>query len=184
MEAVLSPFRSVGVWWAGAARRARLVVGALVVIIIGGMGLTPNGVFGVTLIWPQIALIAAVGWGRAGLAFSPMILLIAFGFVMDIKEFSPLGCFSLVYLITYGASAGVSQTFDIERSPGMNYGLPLLMLLFGMIVLWILASLSGGHFERVVPFVSTLLATVFVHMLISPVFDLGDRQVWLGGGTR
>ena len=55
--------------WENARPRSRLVVGALVVAMIGLVGLTPKSFFGVPLAWPYVGLIAAVGWGRSGLGF-------------------------------------------------------------------------------------------------------------------
>ncbi len=169
-------FGSVTRWWEGARARVRLAVGAGLVGVLGLTGLTPNVLFDLTLSWPYAALIAAVGWGRSGLAFGPMVMLVLFGFAQDVTASAPLGCFALVNLATYGASAGVSQTFDIERSRGMNYGLPVLMLIMGMVLVWLLASFASAHMVRVIPLISVLLATIFLHMLIAPVFDLGIRR--------
>lgn len=163
-------------WWGGARARLRLAVGFVLVAMIGLGGLTPNVFFGLTLSWPYAALIAAVGWGRSGLAFGPMAALTLFGFAQDVTTSAPLGCFALVNLATYGASASVSQMFDIERSQGMNYGLPILMLVFGMFLVWLLASFATAHVARIAPLFSALLATIFLHMLIAPVFDLGIRR--------
>jgi len=183
MNAVMALFGSVSRWWHGSRARVRLVVGVLLVAVIGLTGLTPNVLFGETLSWPYAALIAAVGWGRSGLAFTPMAALLLFGFAQDVTASAPLGCFALVNLAAYGVSSGFSQTFDIERSQGMNYGLPLVILVFGMILVWLLASFSSNHVVRAVPLISAFLATVFLHMLIAPVFDLGIRRGGHAGAT-
>lgn len=176
MSRGLPQLAGLGRWWQSSRARTRLAVGGLIVVMIGVAGLTPNVLFDVTLSWPYAALIAAVGWGRSGLGFGPMILLLGFGFAQDVTASAPIGCFALVNFVTFGASAGLSQTFDIERSPGMNYGLPLALLAFGMLMVWLLASFAGGHIVRVVPLISAFLATLFLHMLIAPVFDLGIRR--------
>lgn len=182
MSEALRLFRPVGDWWQGARARIRLALGALLVAVIGLLGLTPNVLFDVTLSWPYAALIAAVGWGRSGLGFAPMAVLAMFGFAQDVTASAPLGCFALVNLVAYGASAGLSQTFDIERSPGMNHGLPIAILLLGMAMVWLLASFSSNHLARLVPLISAFLATLFLHMLIAPVFDLGIRRGASGSG--
>jgi len=176
MSRQASRLLSVTRWWQSARARARLAIGAIVVIVIGLGGLTPNVLFDVTLSWPYAALIAAVGWGRSGLGFGPMTLLLVFGLAQDVTASAPIGSFALINFATFGASAALSQTFDIERSPGMNYGLPLVLLAFGMVLVWLLASFASGHVVRIVPLFSALLATVFLHMLIAPLFDLGIRR--------
>jgi len=151
----------------------------LLVAAIGLLGLTPNVLFDVALSWPYAALIAAIGWGRSGLGFAPMAVLVVFGFAQDVTASAPLGCFALVNLVAYGASAGL---FDIERSQGMNYGLPVAILFLGMAMVWLLASFSSNHLARLVPLMSAFLATLFLHMLIAPVFDLGIRRGANGSG--
>ncbi len=183
MSEALRLFRPVVDWWQSARARVRLVMGALLVAAIGLLGLTPNVLFDVALSWPYAALIAAIGWGRSGLGFAPMAVLVVFGFAQDVTASAPLGCFALVNLIAYGASAGLSQTFDIERSQGMNYGLPVAILFLGMVMVWLLASFSSSHLARLVPLMSAFLATLFLHMLIAPVFDLGIRRGASGSGV-
>lgn len=169
--------------WAGARPRVRLFIGAIVVAILGLAGLTPHVWFDLTLTWPYAALIAAVGWGRSGLAFTPMALLVMFGIAQDVTSSAPLGCYALVNLVTYGTSAGLSQTFDIERSAGMNFGLPIALMALGMCLVWLLASFAGGYIARIIPLISAFLATLFLHMLIAPVFDLGIRRGSHAGGA-
>ncbi|MEO0550679.1 MAG: hypothetical protein AAFZ91_12225 [Pseudomonadota bacterium] len=175
MSGSLSPVSVVLRWWANARPRLRLVVGSILIGLIGLMGLTPNVFFGAALSWPYMALIAAIGWGRAGLGFSPMLVLIAFGFAQDVTASAPLGSFALVNLATYGITAALYQAFDAERSPGVNYGLPLALLFIGMSFVWLLASLSSNHAVRFSPLLASLLATVFVQMIVAPLFDLGVR---------
>lgn len=181
MSRAMPRLLSLSRWWHSARARTRLAVGAGLVMGIGLAGLTPNVFFDLTLSWPYAALIAAVGWGRSGLGFAPMILLALFGFAQDVTASAPIGSFALVNFLTFGASSGLSQTFDIERSPGMNYGLPLVLIGFGMMLVWLLASFAGGHIVRVVPLISAYLATIFLHMLIGPLFDLGIRRGDSGG---
>lgn len=183
MSRKASLFSIITSWWQTARPRLRLAVGAFLLTVIGLAGLTPVVFFSMTMSWPYAALIAAAGWGRSGFGFGPMALLILFGFAQDVTSSAPLGSFALVNLATYGASVGVSQTFEIERSRGMNYGLPMLMLIFGMSLVWILASLAGGHVVRVAPLFSALLATLFLHILIAPVFDLGIRRGTTAGAS-
>ena len=175
MSGALSPLSAVFRWWEAARPRLRLAVGAVLIGLIGLMGLTPNVLFGTTISWPYMALIAAIGWGRAGLGFTPMLILIVFGFAQDVTASAPLGSFALVNLATYGITAVLYQAFDAERSPGVNYGLPLVLLFIGMSFVWLLASLSSSYPVRVTPLMASLLATLFVQMMVAPLFDLGVR---------
>lgn len=163
-------------WWASTRARVRLIVGSAIVILIGLAGLTPNVMFDIALSWPYAALIAAAGWGRSGLGFGPMVALIAFGIAQDITSDAALGVHALVNLLTFGFSALVSQTFDIERSQGMAYGLPVVSIGLGVMMIWTLASVSSGFIERVVPMLAVFLSTVLVHIIIGGVFDLGIRR--------
>ncbi len=149
--------------------------------MIGLTGLTPNVFLGQTLVWPYAALIAAAGWGRSGLAFGPLILLVCFGLAQDVTSGAPIGCFALVNVLVFGASASLSQTFDMERSPGMNFAVPVLAILLGFALVWMVASLSGGHIARIAPLVGAFLATVFVNVIAGRLFDLGVRRGLPGG---
>lgn len=169
-------FRPVLLWWVRARPRLRLLVGAAIVAVIGLAGLTPNVMFDIALSWPYAALIAAAGWGRSGLGFGPIIALILFGVAQDITSDAALGAHALVNLLAFGFSALVSQTFDSQRSQSMAYGLPILSIGLGVFLVWLLASISGGHAERVTPMLAVFLSTVFVHMIAAPIFDLGIRR--------
>ncbi len=176
MKQLRNMFATLQRWWREAPARSRLAIGAILVAIIGVMGLTPNVIFGQTLIWPYAGIIAAAGWGRSGLAFAPMVLLVFFGIAQDVTGGAPIGCFALVNILVFGASAGLSQTFDMERSPGMNFAVPVMALAIGFILVWILASLSGGYIARAAPLISAFFATLFAHVVLSGLFDLGVRR--------
>ena len=163
-------------WWAQSRPRMRLLVGSTVLAVIGLTGLTPNVMFDIALSWPYAALIAAAGWGRSGLGFGPMIALVLFGIAQDITSDAALGVHALVNLLTYGFSVLVSQTFDVQRSQSIAYGLPILSIGLGVSLVWLLASVSSGHAERVLPMFAVFLSTVFIHMIAAPVFDLGIRR--------
>ena len=169
--------------WENARPRARLAIGVLLVILIGMVGMTPKSLFGVQLSWPYIALIAAVGWGRSGIAFGPMAVLLLFGFAQDASQ-APWGSHGLANLLTYGLAAAVSQMADTERSPILSFFLPVVTLFFGIMLVWLVASVSSGHFVRVTPMLTAYFATLVVHMLIAPLFDLGVRRgVATGAGA-
>ncbi|MEL7540542.1 MAG: hypothetical protein AAGJ51_06530 [Pseudomonadota bacterium] len=162
--------------WENARPRSRLVIGALVVALIGLVGLTPKSFFGVPLAWPYVGLIAAVGWGRSGLGFGPMVFLLLFGFAQDASQ-APWGSHGLACLLTYGFSAMVTQMADTERTPLLSFALPVVTLFFGIALVWLTASISSGHLVRITPMLTAYFATLVVHMLISPLFDLGARRV-------
>ena len=176
MNALMQQLAAISRWWQSARARLRLLIGAVVVAAVGLAGLTPQIWFGLSLTWPYAALIAAVGWGRSGLAFTPMALLMLFGFAQDVTSSAPMGCFALVNLATYGASAALNQTFDIERAAGMNFFLPVGLLVLGVVLVWLLASFAGGYVARALPLVSAFFSTLLLHTLIAPVFDLGIRR--------
>jgi len=173
----------VSMWWARAGLRTRLLIGAILVAVIGLAGLTPNSLFSLNVSWPYAAFIAAAGWGRSGLAFSPMVILLTFGFIQDETSFAPLGMFGLLNIIILGFSAWLHQTFDTERSPVLSYGLPILVIVAGFIMLWIFASIVSSYPVRIVPILGALLSTICVHMIAAPVFDLGLRHQLTGQGA-
>ncbi|MEO0608650.1 MAG: hypothetical protein AAFY82_10495 [Pseudomonadota bacterium] len=174
---------TVALRWEAAGPRARLVVGALVVALIGMVGLTPKSLFGVPLAWPYVGLIAAVGWGRSGIAFAPMAVLVLFGFAQDASQ-APWGAHGLANLLIFGLAALVNQTFDTERTPFLSFILPVVTLFSGIALVWLVASVSSGHVVRVTPMLTAYFATLVVHMLIAPLFDLGTRaNVTRGGGV-
>ena len=173
---------SLAVRWEAARPRLRLLVGALVVLVIGMVGLTPKSFFGVPLAWPYVGLIAAVGWGRSGIAFGPMVLLVLFGFAQDASQ-APWGSHGLANLLIFGLSAMVHQMFDTERTPFLSFILPVVTLFSGIALIWIVASISSGHIVRVTPLLTAYFATLVVHMLIAPLFDLGVRRNAANGGN-
>lgn len=166
---------AVGHWWRNARPVMRLGIGAALVTLIGLTGLTPTLFFGVALAWPYAALIAAIGWGRGGFAFSPVLFLILFGLAQDVTTSAPLGSFGLINLLVYGASAILHQTFDSERSPELVFALPLLLLVFAFLVVWGLASLVSGHVTRMEPLFAALVSTTVLQLVLAPVFELGVR---------
>lgn len=173
---------SMAMRWDAARPRARLTVGVVVVVLIGLVGLTPKSLFGVPLAWPYVGLIAAVGWGRSGIGFGPMVLLVMFGFAQDASQ-APWGSHGLANLLTFGLSAMVHQMFDTERTPFLSFILPVVTLFSGITLVWFVASISSGHFVRVTPMLTAYFATLVVHMLISPLFDLGIRRSVPSGGA-
>lgn len=165
--------------WENARPRSRLVIGALIVATIGLVGLTPKSVLGVPLTWPYVGLIAAVGWGRSGLGFGPMIFLVLFGFAQDASQ-APWGSHGFANLLTYGLSAMVTQMADTERTPILSFALPVVTLFFGISLVWLTASIASGHFVRITPMLTAYFATLVVHMLIAPLFDLRARRRAVG----
>lgn len=174
---------SLALRWENARPRSRLGVGVCVVILIALVGMTPKSFFGLPLAWPYIALIAATGWGRSGLGFGPMVFLVLFGFAQDASQ-APWGSHGLANLLTFGMSAMVAQMADTERNPILSFLMPVFTLLFGITLIWMLASVSSGHVVRVTPVLTAYFATLVAHMLISPLFDLNARGSVGNGATR
>lgn len=177
-----SPFFSSLVrLWREAGPTSRLVVGTLIVIIIGVVGLTPKTLFGTELVWPYAALVAAIGWGRSGVAFRPMALLVFLGIAQDVSAYAPLGCFGFINLAVFGLSATVSRAFDRERAPIISTVAPVVLYAFAFSLVWLLASFASGHAVQISPLITTFAVTYLLHMLIAPVFDLGRRIVPMTG---
>ena len=172
---------SLALRWENAPPRTRLAIGGLIVILIGLAGLTPKSFFGMTLAWPYVGLIAAVGWGRSGLRFGPMLFLLLFGFAQDASQ-APWGSHGLANLLTYGLSAMVTQMVDTERTPLLSFLLPVVTLFFGISLVWVAASISSGHIVRVTPLLTAYFATLVVHMLMAPLFDLNAQRSVPGSG--
>ena len=168
--------------WEEARPRARWISGVMLVAVIGLVGLTPKTLFGVQLSWPYIGLIAAVGWGRSGMAFAPMAFLLMFGFAQDASQ-APWGSHGFANLLTYGLAVIGSQMADTGRSPILRFVLPVVTLFFGIMLVWLVASVSSGHIARVTPMLTAYFATLVVHMLIAPLFDLGIRRGVSGGAA-
>lgn len=168
--------------WEGARPRTRLIIGTVLVATIGLVGLTPKSFFGVPLAWPYVGLIAAVGWGRSGLGFGPMVFLLFFGFAQDASQ-APWGSHGLANLLAYGLSSKVSQMVDTERTPVLSFALPVVTLFFGITLVWLTASISSGHLVRVTPMLTAYFATLVAHMLISPLFDLRSHRWTTSGAT-
>ena len=172
--------RRVSRSWGRMRPRWRLLIGALFIALIGMGGLTPKYIFGAEIVWPYMGLIAAIGWGRSGLALGPMVFLLLFGFADDVSQ-APWGSHGFANLLTYGLSALVFQTFDVERNPVLNLSLPLACLLVGVVLIWLMASVSLGQPARAAPLISAYFATVLVQIATAPLFDLGVRRALQGG---
>ena len=169
--------------WSRTGPTPRLIFGAFAIATVGLLGLTPKELFGVSIAWPHAALWGAVGWGRVGLSFRPMIILIAFGLMQDIAFHAPLGCFVIVNLITYGASAAIAGTFDVENEPIVGVVAPVLLFLGAFFFLWLLASTLQDHAVRFLPLLLAGLTTGGVYAVGHKVFDLGRKPGELSGGS-
>jgi hypothetical protein len=166
--------------WAQFGPTPRLIVGAVVIVIIGLIGMTPKVVGGFTIPWPYAAFWGAVGWGRVGLSLRPMVLLVLFGFAQDFGFDAPLGCFALLNLIVYGLSAAIADTLDV-RQPLIAIVAPAVLFCAVFLLTWMLASLLEDHPVRVWPLLRTLLVTGLSYALIQIVFDLGRKPGEIAG---
>ena len=169
--------------WSQTGPRLRLLFGAMVVALIGLAGLTPTSILSQSVSWPFAAFIAAACWGRTGLAFAPMFILVVFGFIQDETAFAPLGIYGLLNLLVFGLSALLHQTFDTERSSTLSYYLPLIVIAVGFGLLWVFASIVSSYPVRLLPILGALITTLLTHMIIAPVFDLGIRYNATGQGS-
>ncbi|MEL7130727.1 MAG: hypothetical protein AAGK23_14395, partial [Pseudomonadota bacterium] len=122
--------------WQRTRPTARMLVGAIIIALIGLVGLTPKTIFGVQLIWPYAGLWGAVGWASAGLALRPMLLLCLFGIAQDVFFVGPIGNFMLVNLITYGVAATLGETLDVETDPVRALMVSAVSMGAGFAALW------------------------------------------------
>ena len=170
-----SPARKTKSLWSQTGPTPRLVFGAFAIAAIGLLGLTPREFFGFSLAWPYAALWGAVGWGRVGLSLRPMILLIIFGLVQDVTFHAPLGCFVILNLLAYGASAAIADMFDVMNEPLIAILSPVLLFSGAFLLLWLMASTLEDHPVRVLPLLASLMTTGLAYALLHKVFDLGRR---------
>ncbi|KCZ54040.1 hypothetical protein HY29_02935 [Hyphomonas beringensis] len=159
--------------WSQTGPTPRLLFGAFVIATIGLLGLTPKEFFGLSIAWPYAALWGAVGWGRVGLSVRPMLLLIMFGLIQDVTFHAPLGCFVIVNLVCYGASAMIADMFDVMNEPLIAILSPVLLFSGAFLVLWLIASTLEDHPVRAVPLMASLLTTGIIYAVGQKIFDLG-----------
>ena len=169
--------------WSETGPTTRFLVGTLIVAFIGIIGLTPKTLFSTELVWPYAALVAAVGWGRGGLGFRPMVVLVLFGLAQDVSAYAPLGCFAFINLATFGASALIARAFDRERAPLITTLAPIILYAAAFGLVWLFASFSGNHMVQFSPLMNAFVVTYILHILIAPVFDLGRRVGPLAGSA-
>ena len=159
--------------WSQTGPTPRLLFGAFAIAAIGLLGLTPREFFGFSIAWPYAALWGAVGWGRVGLSVRPMILLIIFGLVQDVTFHAPIGCFVILNLLAYGASAAIADMFDVMNEPLIAILSPVLLFSGAFLLLWLMASTLEDHAVRILPLVASLMTTGLVYAVLNKVFDLG-----------
>tara|TARA_X000001316_G_C914241_1_gene28891 strand:- start:455 stop:817 length:363 start_codon:yes stop_codon:yes gene_type:complete len=108
-----------------------------------------------------------------GLSVRPMILLIIFGLVQDVTFHAPIGCFVILNLLAYGASAAIADMFDVMNEPLIAILSPILLFSGAFLLLWLMASTLEDHAVRVLPLVASLMTTGLVYAVLNKVFDLG-----------
>ncbi|WP_084397774.1 hypothetical protein [Henriciella aquimarina] len=161
--------------WSEAGPTSRMIAGTLIVVTIGLIGLTPKTLFNTELVWPYAALVAAIGWGRSGLAFRPMAVLVLFGFAQDVSAYAPLGCFGFINLSAFGLSALVHRSFDRERSPVITSIAPIFIYAAAFSLVWLFASFNSNHLVQAEPLIKAYAVTYILHIIAAPAFDLGRR---------
>jgi hypothetical protein len=176
-----SPARKTKSLWSQTGPTPRLLFGAFAIAAIGLLGLTPREFFGLSVAWPYAALWGAVGWGRVGLSLRPMAFLIAFGLVQDVTFHAPLGCFVILNLLAYGASAAIADMFDVMNEPLIAILAPILLFSGAFLLLWLMASTLEDHAVRAMPLFASLLTTGAVYAVLHRMFDLGRRPGEMAG---
>ncbi len=174
-------FSAIAGIWEETGPTSRFLIGTLIIAAIGLIGLTPKTLFGTQLVWPYATFVAAIGWGRSGLGFRPMAVLVLFGFAQDVSAYAPLGCFGFINLAAYGGSALVARAFDRDRAPLITTLAPVLLYAIAFLLVWMFASFSGNHIVQIAPLLNVFVVTYILHILIAPVFDLGRRVGPLAG---
>ena len=158
--------------WSRTGPTGRLIIGTIIISIVGIFGLMPIKLLGVTITWPYAALWGAAGWGMAGLAFRPMLILAALGLAQDVSFNAPIGSFILVNLVAYGLSASAQGTFDTKRDPILGTLIPVTVIVAGFSVLWLLASTESDHAVRFVPLLMAMFVTLALYFPLSGLFHL------------
>jgi hypothetical protein len=169
--------------WSQAGPTPRLIFGALIIAVIGILGMTPKALLGVPIAWPFAALWGAIGWGRAGLSLRPMLLLVIFGLMQDIISNAPLGCFAMINLIIYGLSAGIADQTDGMRDTLVAVVGPIVLMVVAFLLVWGFASITNDHLVRGWPLLTSFLTTGLIFALGHAIFDLGRRPGEAAGGS-
>ena len=174
--------RGQGIWhhvlrsWSRSNPISRLVIGAILVVIVWFVGLTPWAIGGFELPWPILLLVAAVGWSRIGLFMRPVFALVLLSLLYDIAAAAPLGSYMIVALSAYGVQVLAQSALDTEQGAVMETAIPFLALATGMAILWVIASASSGYPMRILPFLTSGLATAIAYMVLAPAFNLRARS--------
>ena len=161
--------------WSRTGPNARLLVGAIIIALVGLIGLTPKSLFGLDLIWPYAALWGAAGWASAGLSLRPMLILCVFGMAQDISYHSPIGSFMLVNLATYGAASLAGGTLDVEGDPTKALLVAAFSMAVGFAVMWFMASATADHVVRLLPILLVFVVTLLLFVPFARLFRLGGR---------
>ena len=77
----------------------------------------------------------------------------------------------------------IKKKFDTDRAGDLGAAVPLACIALGFVLVWLIASLSGGHVAKMLPLLSALVVTLLFHVVTSPVFDLGIRRGQNAGST-
>ena len=169
--------------WSRLSSDTRLLVGTAIIVLVGLAGQTPKSLFGLQIIWPHAALLGAAGWGLSGHRFRPMTVLILLGLVQDISFEANLGCFVIVNLVTYAATAYAAELYDAGNDPLIRAVIPTFSIALGFFVLWAVASATTGQVAEVRSLVGAFAMTLGLHFLLARFFDLGvgaTEYVWRG----
>ncbi len=169
--------------WSQSGPTPRLIFGAVIIAIVGVLGMTPKALFGIPLAWPFAALWGSIGWGRAGLSLRPMILLIMFGLMQDIVSNAPLGCFAMINLLVYGMSAGIADQTDGMRDTLVAVVGPAVLLIVAFLLVWGFASITSDHLVRSWPLIASFTMTGLIYSFAGRMFDLGRRPGESPGGS-
>lgn len=168
--------------WRRTGPGRRLLAGLGALLLIWFLGLIQTGLTGLSLPWPFVLLVAAVGWSRRGLSLRPMMAIVVLGLAQDLSHAAPFGSFAIAGLATYALHAGIIRSLDVERDPVLSAAMPFLSLTAGVILIWIVASNVAGHAAELATLAASWLATLLLYAIVHPMLDLNTRSGTMARG--
>lgn len=163
--------------WSRTGDIGRLVIGALIVLIIGYLGVLLAPAFGLYGFWPFAGIWAAIGWGAGRVSLKPVILLVATGLVTDLAIDAPLGCFTVIHLAAYLTASIFRKRAQTDRSGLVRLTGDLVALLVAFVAArWIIGAYLGGTAYHAV--MGNFLTTALFYLPMRPFFLL-KRDKWV-----
>ena len=161
--------------WSRTGSTARLIIGAIIVIIVGYAGVVFIAPTGLDIFWPYAPLWAAVGWGSSRLSFRPAAALVVIGIVMDLVADAPIGCWSSILLVAFLTASifrqrALTDKTGIIRFAGDVSGF-VLSFLFAR---WLMGAYLGGIETRDI--IGGFLSAALLFYPLRGLFNLSSDE--------